>query len=250
MTITAFTYNHSDSVLHRLDVRCKLFALSCLSISILKAEFLALLIIISLSFYLIIHGKIKPGALFSDLKYFFILLFLVFTARAVTTAGEPLLVFLKIVVTKQGITEGALICLRFFSIMLMGIIFACTTKPSSVKNGVEWFLKPVPFIPEKRVSVMITLFLRFMPLILKQADEISDAQKARCGDLQKNPLKRIINISVPLLKKTFLSADRLAMAMESRSYSEDRTDPEFTKSGKEKKFYFATFALSAISFIL
>lgn len=120
--------------------------------------------------------------------------------------------------------------------MLTGLLFSSTTKPSSVKSAVQWFLKPVPFVPEKRVAVMISLSLAFMPVILKQAKAISDAQKARCADLQKNPVKRIIRLIYPLLRKTFLSADSLVLAMESRCYSDDRTDPEFTPSGNEIYF--------------
>ncbi len=128
--------------------------------------------------------------------------------------------------------------------MLTGILFSTTTKSASVKGAVQWFLKPVPFVPEKRVAVMISLSLGFMPLILKQIKEISDAQKARCADLEKNPVKKIVRLILPLLKKTFISADSLVYAMESRCYSDDRTDPEFTPSGREIYFLFGSLLLS------
>jgi energy-coupling factor transporter transmembrane protein EcfT len=127
--------------------------------------------------------------------------------------------------------------------MLTGLIVSLTTKPSSVKGAVQWFLKPVPFIPEKRVGVMISLALKFMPLILKQINEILNARKARCGDLEKNPIKRIRGLVLPLLKKTFLSADNLVFAMESRCYDDDRTDSEFTPSGREPFFLACSFVL-------
>ena len=91
---------------------------------------------------------------------------------------------------------------------------------------------------------MISLSLNFMPVILKQFNEISDAQKARCADLEKNPVKRIIRLVLPLLKKTFLSADSLIYAMESRCYSDDRTDPEFALSGNEASFLTGTIVIS------
>ena len=128
--------------------------------------------------------------------------------------------------------------------MLTGLIVCLTTKPSSVTGAVQWFLNPLPCIPEKRVGIMVSLSLKFMPLILKQAHEISNARKARCGDLEKNPVKKIIGLTLPLMKKTFLSADNLISAMESRCFNDDRTDPEFTPSGKELIFILNSFLLS------
>jgi len=247
--VNAFTYTPSGSYVEKADVRCKLFALSLLSISTLKAGFFPLIMMIGLLF-LIIRGEGKrSGRLLMELKYFFILLFFVLGARALTTPGDPLFVLFNLEVSIQGLKHGGLICTRFFTIMLMGIVFASTTKPSLVKSGVEWFLKPVPFIPEKQAAVMIMLFLRFMPLILEQAKIIKDAHKARCADLEKNPVKKAVRLAVPLLKKTFLSADQLAAAMASRSYSQQRTDPEFYPSGNEGLICVAVIFLSALLFL-
>ncbi len=248
--LTAFTYRAHHSFLHLLDVRCKLVSLCLLSLSIVNADFTALTIITIVIWGMLCNAGIKPRVIFRDLRYFFVLLLFVFTARALTTDGTPLLVFFKISITKKGITDGSQICWRFLVIMLLGMAFASTTKPSSVKSAVQWFLSPIPFIPEKRVGVMISLFLRFMPLFIKQANEISNAQKARCSDLQPNPIKKIARLCVPLFKKTFQSADRLAIAMEARCYSEDRTNPIFVLSGNETKTYIAVIVLSIIMILL
>lgn len=248
--LTAFTYKPYNSVLHLLDVRCKLVSLCLLSLSIVNADFTALVIITIIILGMLLNAGINLKIIFRDLKYFFVLLIFVFAARALTTDGTALFVLFKISVTKKGVTDGALICWRFLSIMLLGMAFAGTTKPSSVKSAVQWFLSPFPFIPEKRVGVMISLFLRFMPLFIQQAKEISNAQKARCSDLQSNPVKKIARLCVPLFKKTFQSADRLAIAMEARCYSEDRTNPMFKLSGSETQTYIAVIALSLIMIAL
>jgi len=194
-----------------------------------------------LFYFLILLFFLKKSGLdifatLNSIKYFLLLLFFVFIARALVVKGDIIFSFYGISVTNQGVNEGFLVAFRFFLLMLTGLLFSSTTQPSSVKSAAQWFLKPVPFVPEKRVAIMISLALSFMPVIASQAKEISDAQKARCADLQKNPVKRIIRLVLPLLKKTFLSADSLVLAMESRCYSDDRTDPEFTPSGKEIPF--------------
>ena len=215
-----------------------------ISMSMLSAHLPACFFYFLILLFFFKKSSLNIFATLNSMKYFILLLFFVFIARALTVKGDIIFSFYDISITKQGANEGFLVAFKFFMVMLTGLLFSSTTKPSSVKSAAQWFLKPVPFVPEKRVAVMISLSLGFMPVILKQAKEISDAQKARCADLQKNPVKRIIRLVLPLLKKTFLSADSLVFAMESRCYSDDRTDPEFTPSGKEIYFLAGSFVLS------
>jgi len=239
-----FSYRHGQSVLHRLDVRCKFFIICLVSMSMVSAHlFPCFLYFLILIFFFKTSG-INVFASLNALKYFIILLCFVFIARALTIKGTILFSVYGISITEQGLIEGFSVSFKFFLVMVTGLLFSFTTRPSSVKNAVQWFLKPLPLIPEKRVAVMISLALSFMPVILKQVKEISDAQKARCGDLEKNPVKRIIRLALPLLKKIFLSADHLIFAMEARCYSDDRTDPEFTPSGKEIYFLGGSLILS------
>jgi len=93
---------------------------------------------------------------------------------------------------------------------------------------------------------MIGLSLRFFPLIIEQAKQVSDAQKARCSDNQKNPVRKIARLLFPILRKTFQTADSLAVSMESRCFSDQRTDPEFEKSGSEKFSLIVTLLLAIL----
>lgn len=239
-----FTYRQGESILHRLDARLKFFIVCLISMSMLSAHLLASGVYCLILLFFFKTAGLNLFALLNSIKYFILLLCFVFIARALTVEGHVIFSFYGLSITEQGVNEGGLVAFKFFLVMLTGLLFSSTTKPSSVKSAVQWFLKPLPFVPEKRVAVMISLSLAFMPVILKQAKEISDAHKARCGDLQKNPVKRIIRLVYPLLKKTFLSADSLVLAMESRCYSDDRTDPEFTPSGNEIYFLAGSFILS------
>ncbi len=217
--------------------------MSLISIGILKALFPALTIISIVLFVTMSKVGIKPLDSLKHLKYYLILLAFIFISRALTTPGEPLFFVLEVPVSKYGIYEGAIVSIRFFIIMLLGMIFSHTTKPSSIKSAAEWFLKPIPLIPEKRASIMIGLSIRFLPLIIEISKQVSDAQKARCADNKKNPIKKITRLILPILKKTFQTADNLAIAMESRCFCEDRTDPEFNKSGYEAISLFLTILL-------
>ncbi|MCP4022409.1 MAG: energy-coupling factor transporter transmembrane protein EcfT [Desulfobacteraceae bacterium] len=243
--LTLFTYRKGDSLLHLLDVRCKFILLCLTSICIFKAHFSSVFLFIFVLIFFFINCRINLLKNLSGLAFFLLLLVLMFISRSVALPGDPVFTLFDISVTKQGMTDGALMVSRFFTIMMAGILFSITTRPASLKNAIQWLLKPVPFVPEKRVAVMVSLALTFLPLILRQANQVSDAQKARLGNLNKNPVKKIVRLSIPLLKKTFVSADNLAFAMEARCYDEDRTDPEFHLSGKEGLFFIGGLVLSA-----
>ena len=221
-----------------------------LSLATLRGEPLVLLLITIIILGLGATLKIRLLQLLRELKPFFLLLFLVFVSRSITTEGEKVMDLFGIGATRQGIFEGAIISWKFFLVMMLGILFSKSTKPSHVKGAVQWFLKPIPLVPEKRVAVMISLFLRFMPMILNQAFEVSQAQKARCSSLEKNPVKGMLNLAGPLLKKTFQSAEKLTLAMEARCYSDERTDPVFIHSGHEIKSALLSFIILGLSLMI
>ena len=247
--ITPFAYRPGDSVLHFLDTRLKFFITCLLCLSLLPAGFISCWLYCLILIFFYKKSKLPLFSMLGQIKSFLILLFFVFLSRALTTKGDLIFSAYGLEATEQGLTEGALVALKFFLVMLTGLIFSSTTRPSSVKTAVQWFLKPVPFVPENRVAVMISLALCFIPVILRQAKEVSDAQKARCANLRKNPVRKTMGLVLPLLKKTFLSADHLILAMESRCYSNDRTDSEFKPSGKEKFFLLGSIMVSLCFFI-
>jgi energy-coupling factor transporter transmembrane protein EcfT len=98
---------------------------------------------------------------------------------------------------------------------------------------VQWFLKPVPLIPEQKVAVMMGLILRFVPVIFDQAKETLEAQRARCVQNRKNPVYRLIKLGFPLMRRTFERADDLVAAMEARGFTENRTDPELVSNQRD-----------------
>ncbi|MFA5904934.1 MAG: energy-coupling factor transporter transmembrane component T [Desulfobacula sp.] len=241
--ITPFTFRPGDSVLHLLDTRLKFFIISLISMSLLPAGSISSCVYFLILLFFFKKTKLRLFSMLWNMKFFLILIVFVFLARAMTITGDPAFSIYGFALSRQGLTEGAGVAFKFLLIMLTSILFSATTKPSSVKAAVQWFLRPVPFVPEKRVAVMISLALCFMPVILRQAKEVSDAQKARCAHLRKNPVRNTMGLVLPLLKKTFQSADHLIFAMESRCYNDDRTDPEFYPSGKEKIFLLGSIAL-------
>ncbi len=235
-TLNPFMFRAGNTILHCLDTRCKFFMVCMLSLALLKADFIACFICLGILIFFLKQIRLRVGKTLKHLRYFILFLVFILLARALTIPGDPLVSLYGMTISAQGLYQGSLVALRFFLVMVTGLIFSATTRPASLKNAAQWYLKPIPLVPEKRVAIMISLALRFLPLILQQAQETRDAIHSRCGNLQKNPVKRFIRLTLPLLKKTFLSADHLILAMESRCYCEDRTEPEFDPSGREAIF--------------
>ena len=224
--LTPFSYRPGASVLHLQDVRFKLVFIVFISIASMKACFISLSVLSSALFsaILIIHLPLK--SILKELRYFFVFLIFVFAARALCTPGTPLIEFMGIDITRQGIYDGTLVCWRMLLVVLVGLLFVSTTRSSEIRAAIEWFLKPFPFIPGKRVATMMSLIVRFIPVIFKQAKETSDAQRARGVENRKNPVYRLMKLVVPLIRRTFESADKLAIAMEARCYSEKPVNTE------------------------
>ena len=222
-----------------LDVRLKLILMAGVSVAGLRLGFAGLSLLMAL--LIILFSVYRPAARvhFSEMRWVFFLLALVFIARVFSTDGTPLAGLGPVAVTREGLREGTLVCLRLVLVFITGAAFIATTRSAEIKAGVEWFLKPVPWVPAERVATMLSLVARFMPVILEQAAKTSDAQRARASENRRNPIRRLTAFGIPLIRRTFETADNLAVAMEARCYSETRTDP-FLTTGRRDWVFFGT----------
>jgi len=245
--IVLFHYREGNSIIHRMDVRFKLISLILITSVCLNAGIYSLIFLTLFIALLLIVCRLPVNAAVSNLKVFLILASFVLIARGFTTPG-PLIPGMEwLGVTQEGLIEGSLFAWRFLLVILIGSLFIVTTPVSRVKAAVEWFLKPVPFIPSERVGFMVSLTLRFIPVILDQEEEISQAQKARCIEKRKNPFYRLSALSLPLIRKTFERAEEVALAMEARCYSE-RPAPLKLKATIRDWIMFAVIVI--VSFVL
>ena len=231
--LTSFSYSAGDSLLHRMDARFKIACIILLSIVVLNADLreLGLLTIILLG--VILRARLPLASGLREMRYFLMLLLLIFAARVLSTGGTPFIDLKYLTLSRQGIYSGVLVCWRLSLIVILGFAFISATPPSAIKAAVQWFLKPVPLVPEKKVAVMMGLILRFVPVILNQAAETSAALKARAVENRKNPVYRLTKFGFPMMRRTFERADDLVVALEARAFTENRTDPELTAGRRD-----------------
>ena len=132
-----------------------------------------------------------------------------------------------------------------------------TTTPNQLTDGLEkglGFLNRVN-VPVHEVSMMMSIALRFIPILVEETDKIMKAQMARGADFDTGNLIQKAKAMVPLLVPLFISAFRratdLAMAMEARCYrgGEGRTKMKPLKYGQADHDAYMIFALYLVVMI-
>jgi energy-coupling factor transporter transmembrane protein EcfT len=231
--LTTFSFFPGTSLVHQMDARFKIIGLILLSLMSLNVYFWGLGILTLLLVIVLRHIRLPLKSGLKELRYFIILIFFVFVARTLTAGGPPLFDLKFITISAQGLCQGTFVCWRLALIVLLGLAFISTTRPAEIKAAIQWFLKPIPIISEQKVATMLSLIMRFVPVIFDQIRETSEAQKARGVENRKNPLYRLVKIGIVLIRRTFENADNLAIAMEARCYTENRTDPELVGRARD-----------------
>lgn len=228
--VSVFSYSPGVSLLHRLDPRFKLLFMVMLSLGSLNAGFVSLFLTSCAVILGLVRAQVQFTSVYKELKIFPYFLLFIFIARSLSTPGEIVIEFYGVTASWQGFYQGLQVCWRLSLIVLVSLGFIISTTTSEIKAAVEFYFAKIPMLPEKRISTMLSLMVRFIPLILSQVQETLDAQKARCVEKRKNPVRRLIKLTIPVIRRVFQNGDQLAIAMASRCYTEDRTSPQLAAS--------------------
>lgn len=222
------------ALIHDMDGRIKLICMISFTITAtLASRVLDLTILTSVLAMALIAAGLPVKRLVSEIKYFLFFIIIIIAFRSWSVPGTPIPYLPIHSVSWEGLESGLLFGWKLILIIGICAILTGTTSLTSLKNVIEWFLRPIPFIREARVATMFSLTFVLIPLIFDQAAEMMDAQKARGIENRKNPVLRISFLALPLLLQTFRRADEMVQAMESRCYSEERTPVYFKTNLKD-----------------
>ena len=188
-----------------------------------------------------------------------ILFLVIFTAvlNIFYGTGEPLFQWGFLKVTQNGLVNSVFVSLRIITLILASSVLTFTTSPTQLTDAIERLLRPLSklHVPVHEFAMMMTIALRFVPLLLEETDKIMSAQKARGADLESGGLIQRIKALIPILIPLFISAFRraydLATAMESRCYhgGEGRTKMKVLHFGAADWLTAATALLALAAFI-
>ncbi len=132
--------------------------------------------------------------------------------------------FFGLKITWEGLEHAAFMTVRLTYLILGSSLLTLTTTPNQLTDGMERALKPLNkiHVPVHEISMMMSIALRFIPILIEETDKIMRAQLARGADFESGNLIKKAKSMVPLLVPLFISAFRrandLAMAMEARCY--------------------------------
>ncbi|MCC8138217.1 MAG: energy-coupling factor transporter transmembrane protein EcfT [Clostridiales bacterium] len=223
--ITLGQYYPTDSVIHKLDPRVKLagtlvfiislFAFGSIEAYVVATIFLAAVIMIS---------KVPFRFMIKGLKAIIMLLMITVIFNLFLVQGTVVFKFWIFQITREGIKTAVSMAIRLIYLIIGSSVMTLTTTPNDLTDGLEKALSPLKklHVPIHEIAMMMSIALRFIPILLEETDKIMKAQQARGADFESGNLlqkaKNMVPLLVPLFISAFRRANDLAMAMEARGY--------------------------------
>lgn len=215
------------SPVHSLDARAKILAMLLFLTGIFAVDRLwvfAVVYAVGLAALAVAHIPLGQAA--KTVRGIVALLAISCAMNMFLTAGENLLwEWGPLRLTEEGIYKSVLLLLRLTALVTFAGLLSYTTTPLDLADGVERLLSPFRRLgfPAHEFAMMMSIALRFIPVLMDEFGRIVKAQRSRGGDFTDGPLlaraRGLVSVSVPLLYNALQRADDLAVAMEARGYT-------------------------------
>ncbi|MCD8039493.1 MAG: energy-coupling factor transporter transmembrane protein EcfT [Lachnospiraceae bacterium] len=223
--ITLGQYYQADSIIHRLDPRVKLGSTILFIISLFVFDGAAAYAVAAVFLAIVIKlSKVPFRFMVKGMKAIAFLLLITVVFNLFLTPGEPLAAVWRLTITKEGLQLSVLLAIRLSFLIIGSSIMTLTTTPNQLTDGLEKMLGPLKKVkvPVHEIAMMMSIALRFIPILMEETDKIMKAQLARCADFESGNIikkaKSLVPLLVPLFISAFRRANDLAMAMEARCY--------------------------------
>lgn len=257
--ITLGQYYPTDSLIHKLDPRVKLIGTFIFVISLFLINDIIGYCVATLFLGIVIKvSKVPFRFMIKGLKAIMILLVITVIFNLFLTPGDPWVKFWVFNITKEGLRTAIFMVFRLIYLIVGSSIMTLTTTPNNLTDGLEKLLNPLNKIniPVHEIAMMMSIALRFIPILLEETDKIMKAQIARGADFESGNIikkaKSLVPLLVPLFVSAFRRANDLAMAMEARCYQggEGRTKMKPLVYKKNDGIVYGILIIYLILFIL
>ncbi len=235
--VTFGQYYPVDSFVHKMDPRLKLLFLVAYIVAIFLAQNFyglaacALVLVLAVAF-----SRIPILKVIRSMKG--ILFLVIFTALLNTLFYQGATVYASwgiFSITKEGLIFSAFLVLRLFLLVACSSLLTYTTTPVALTDGLESLLTPLKWIkfPVHELALIMSIALRFIPILMDETERIMNAQKARGANFESGNLikkvKAIVPILIPLLLSAFRRAEELGDAMDARCYMGSKNRTKYKK---------------------
>lgn len=223
--ITLGQYYQTDSIIHKLDPRVKLFATFMFVITLFAGSNIINFIMAAIMlFTLIVLSGVPFKYIVRGLRFIFVLLCISALCNILFTGGRVLWSYRMISITYEGLKKAIFISIRLIFLIFASSLLTLTTTPTNLTDGMEKsfsFLEKIK-IPVHDISMMMSIALRFIPILMNETDKIMKAQISRGADFHSGGMikkaRAMIPLFVPLFLASFRRANDLATAMDARCY--------------------------------
>jgi len=236
-------FYNTDSVVHKLDPRLKLcFMLFFMTeIFFIKKNWVYIFVLLILCVRIKLSG-IPVKIFINNLKS--VLILIIFTGiinMCFSIRGNIIFKFYFLKITDYGLDIMIKSVLRLIILIIITALVMLSTSTMRMTNALVEILMPFKKIfrlPINEIAMIITIALRFVPVLSEEFNLIIKAQRARGMDFNSKSLtqkiKNYIALLVPMFVLSFNRAEELSLAMEARCY-----DPKNTRTNLNK-FKFST----------
>ncbi|MBQ6463253.1 MAG: energy-coupling factor transporter transmembrane protein EcfT [Pseudobutyrivibrio sp.] len=224
--ITLGQYYPAKSILHSLDPRVKLFSTLIFIITLFSVDNVVLFAIVLVTLIGIIKMSHVPFSfMVKGLRSIVVLLIIAGLFNLFLTPGITIFSFGFLKISDVGLKNAVLMTSRMILLIIGTSVMTLTTTPNQLTDGLEkslGFLKKFN-VPVHEISMMMSIALRFIPILIEETDKIMKAQMARGADFETGGLikkaKNMVPLLVPLFVSAFRRANDLSYAMEARCYN-------------------------------
>ena len=233
-------YYPTKSFAHSLDPRTKLTFLIVYIVAIFLAKtFWALGACLAVLLISIAFSRVPFWKVLKSIKA--ILFLLIFTAvlnvffYSPGEGEQPVWAWKFLKFYEGGLVSAGFLVSRLFLLVMGSSLLTLTTTPVSLTDGIERLMLPLKWIkvPVHDIALIMSIALRFIPILTDETARIMNAQKARGADFESGGLlkriRAIVPILIPLLISAFRRADELGDAMDARCYAGSKKRTKYKK---------------------
>lgn len=228
--VTFGQYYPAKSFVHNMDPRAKLVLVIAYIVAIfLASNFYALAAVTLFLVIAVIFSRVPFGRVLRSVKMIlFVIIFTAILNLFFYSAGEDAHMIWEwkfLSLSWESVINMIFLAMRLFLLVMGTSILTLTTTPVALTDGIESLLTPLKWIkfPVHELALIMSIALRFIPILIDETNRIVAAQKARGANFEKGGLisraKAMIPVLIPLLVSAFRRAEDLGDAMDARCYS-------------------------------
>ncbi len=224
--ITIGQYYPANSILHKLDPRVKLLGVIVyIAALFIMNNLIGLLLLTAVIGTIVGISKVPLSHILKGLRFVWFLVILAAFFNLFFSDGTIIWRWWIFHMSHEGIFRAIFFAVRLIYVVVGSAMLTYTTTPTTLTNGLEKVFKPLDKIhfPGHEIAMMMSIALRFIPILSEEINKITKAQLARGADFDTGGIvlkaKGMIPIMIPLFVSAFRRATELATAMEARCYA-------------------------------